>query len=123
MIILIALLIVVGLIAILPIPWLNKKVYILNQKSIDEYRETCHLWEEMYVALEKDRDNSWSEHQRLTLNNLKGDIEYRDKEIELLRKWIRDNSQCKTCGGNQFITLGMIGCKECGLHGQAPWGG
>lgn len=41
----------------------------------------------------------------------------------MLRSWIKDNTTCKTCKGDQYKTFGMCPCSECGLIGQACWPG
>lgn len=45
------------------------------------------------------------------------------KELNVLQKWVKDTSKCKTCGGNSGMTFGLNNCKECGLAGTCPWGG
>lgn len=45
------------------------------------------------------------------------------KDLRLLQEWVLKNSECKTCGGDQMKTLGMLTCGECGLPGNGFWGG
>lgn len=45
------------------------------------------------------------------------------QERDTLREWVKSNTNCSTCEGNQNKTYGGTACKECGLEGTMPWGG
>ena len=46
-----------------------------------------------------------------------------EEELDELQGWIKANSKCLTCGGDQMKTLGLGFCKECGIPGKCPWPG
>lgn len=45
------------------------------------------------------------------------------KKYNELVDYIKSTSTCKTCGGDQFKTWGLLICKECGLPGNGNWPG
>lgn len=45
------------------------------------------------------------------------------KRIIELQDWVKITSTCKTCGGNQKKTLGLLTCPECGIPGTGFWPG
>jgi hypothetical protein len=66
----------------------------------------------------------------LEIDNLRAKLRMNDiqisqvhKELKNVQKWIKENSTCKTCGGNQGKTWGSVPCEECGLIGNMPWPG
>lgn len=50
-------------------------------------------------------------------------LERTSKDYKELQDWVKKTSQCKTCGGNQWKTFGLLTCNECGLPGLAYWPG
>lgn len=60
-------------------------------------------------------------HQRLRTEKSCHDTTMKD--LKLLRKWVKESSECKICKGDQFRTPALTNCKECGLPGMAAWGG
>jgi hypothetical protein len=40
-----------------------------------------------------------------------------------LQDWVKSTSKCKTCGGDQWKTLGLLNCKECDIPGKGFWPG
>jgi len=66
----------------------------------------------------------------LKIDQLRSDCKTKDIQIKQVyndlrevQKWVKENSTCKTCGGDQRKTWGGIKCEECGLPGNAPWPG
>lgn len=54
---------------------------------------------------------------------LKDELKNLKKEHNQLKDWVKETSQCKTCGGDQFHTLGLCRCEECGITGTGFWPG
>lgn len=46
-----------------------------------------------------------------------------EDEVAYFKSFVKRTSTCKTCGGNQMKTPGLMQCKECGLEGMCSWGG
>jgi hypothetical protein len=63
------------------------------------------------------------EYQRRVVCSRNYDAETLRSDKEMLLNWIKKNSTCKTCRGNQGSTPGGCPCEECGLIGTQPWGG
>jgi hypothetical protein len=55
--------------------------------------------------------------------SLTHDLERAKAELNTVRNWLKENSTCSKCRGDQFRTPGGTKCPECGLEGLAPWGG
>lgn len=44
-----------------------------------------------------------------------------EKRYKELQNWSKKSSQCKTCGGDQWKTFGLMTCEECGIPGIGYW--
>jgi len=92
----------------------KREIHLKAWKNLPEETRMCivcqgtgYLIEDVLLALGSERSTS---------------AQYRG-EFETLRDWVRKNSTCKTCHGDQMKTMGGCPCKECGLEGRQPWGG
>ena len=45
------------------------------------------------------------------------------EDYKKLQESVKENSNCKTCGGDQNKTFGGRNCEECGIVGMCPWPG
>lgn len=54
---------------------------------------------------------------------LKENHERLKKDHTELQNWVKKTSNCKTCGGDQMKTLGLVICNECGIPGKGYWPG
>ena len=57
------------------------------------------------------------------LSNLRHSLDQLKKEHNQLKDWVKETSQCKTCGGEQRNTYGLCECVECGIPGTGFWPG
>ena len=86
----------------------------LNNLGENPTRTDCIFCDKTgYYVVELHHELQYKENQ----------INHEHEEFEILRDWILKNSTCKTCGGNQMKTMGIVKCEECGLEGRCPWGG
>ena len=57
------------------------------------------------------------------LSNLRHSLDQLKKEHNQLKDWVKETSQCKTCGGEQRNTYGLCECEECKIPGTGFWPG
>ena len=93
-------------------------------KKENETLKFClEFWENEASRLRKDQRNNWQEAHGNDERHYKHDIKQLQDRVDMLLGYIKRTSKCEKCGGDPNRTPGMIPCEECGLIGNAPWGG